>query len=254
MSAMIHLTSSELKPWRVMAVWVGVTFGPGSCCCRTPSEMQGKLTVAFHGEEGIDAGGVSREWYQVSASPLTFSSCFCLILAYLLMCGTTCSSSCRCRLKGVWCKSSAWISIRSRRLGIGSILRGHPAGLPMVGSTFQLLGTYQESITGISPSRACCVQVMAREIFNPNFSLFVPVPMGGSTFQPNPNSVVQNDEARGTNHLDFFKFVGRVVGKALHDGQYIDAYFTRSFYKHMLGQPLTYQVLCFRTPSNVCAG
>lgn len=86
------------------------------------------------------------------------------------------------------------------------------------------------------------MQVMAREIFNPNFSLFVPVPMGGSTFQPNPNSVVQNDEARGTNHLDFFKFVGRVVGKALHDGQYIDAYFTRSFYKHMLGQPLTYQV------------
>jgi E3 ubiquitin-protein ligase HUWE1 len=29
------------------------------------------------------------------------------------------------------------------------------------------------------------------------------------------------------------------VGKALHDGQLIDAYFTRSFYKHMLGQPLT---------------
>jgi E3 ubiquitin-protein ligase HUWE1 len=25
--------------------------------------------------------------------------------------------------------------------------------------------------------------------------------------------VIQNDEARGTNHLDFFKFVGRVVGK-----------------------------------------
>ena len=92
------------------------------------------------------------------------------------------------------------------------------------------------------------MQVMAREIFNPNFSLFVPVPMGGSTFQPNPNSVVQNDEARGTNHLDFFKFVGRVVGKALHDGQYIDAYFTRSFYKHMLGQPLTYQVRSLTLP------
>lgn len=77
-------------------------------------------------------------------------------------------------------------------------------------------------------------------MFNPNISLFVPT--GGSTFQPNPNSIVQNDEARGTNHLDFFKFVGRVVGKALYDGQVIDAYFTRSFYKHMLGQPLTYQV------------
>ena len=49
-------------------------------------------------------------------------------------------------------------------------------------------------------------------------------------------------QARGTSHLDFFKFVGRIVGKALYDGQYIDAHFTRSLYKHMLGQPLTYQV------------
>ena len=84
--------------------------------------------------------------------------------------------------------------------------------------------------------------MMAREIFNPNFSLFVQVPEHGTTFQPNANSVVQNDEARGTNHLDFFKFVGRILGKALYDGQLIDAFFTRSFYKHMLGDPLTYEV------------
>ena len=32
----------------------------------------------------------------------------------------------------------------------------------------------------------------------------------------------------------------RQVGKALFDGQLIDAYFTRSFYKHLLGAPLTY--------------
>ena len=95
----------------------------------------------------------------------------------------------------------------------------------------------------MSLKQACChLQVMAREIFNPNFSLFVQVPENGTTFQPNPNSVVQNDEARGTNHLDFFKFVGRILGKALYDGQLIDAFFTRSFYKHMLGNPLTYEV------------
>ena len=28
--------------------------------------MRAKLSVQFQGEEGIDAGGVSREWYQVS--------------------------------------------------------------------------------------------------------------------------------------------------------------------------------------------
>lgn len=86
----------------------------------------------------------------------------------------------------------------------------------------------------------CHEQVMAREIFNPNLALFVSVPEGGTTFQPNPNSIVQNDT--GVSHLEFFKFVGRVVGKALYDGQLMDAYFTRSFYKHMLGQPLTYEV------------
>lgn len=32
---------------------------------RTPEEMRYKLSVSFAGEEGIDAGGVSREWYQV---------------------------------------------------------------------------------------------------------------------------------------------------------------------------------------------
>ena len=92
-------------------------------------------------------------------------------------------------------------------------------------------------------TKFCLPQVMAREIFNPNFSLFVQVPEHGTTFQPNANSVVQNDEARGTNHLDFFKFVGRIIGKALYDGQLVDAFFTRSFYKHMLGDPLTYEVL-----------
>lgn len=54
-------------------------------------------------------------------------------------------------------------------------------------------------------------QVMAREMFNPNLALFVAVPEGGSTFQPNPNSHVQND--RGISHLDYFRFAGRVVGK-----------------------------------------
>ena len=45
---------------------------------RTPDEMRCKLSVQFQGEEGIDAGGVSREWYQVRehASPTLSSSFF----------------------------------------------------------------------------------------------------------------------------------------------------------------------------------
>lgn len=84
-------------------------------------------------------------------------------------------------------------------------------------------------------------QLMSREMFNPAISLFCAVPEGTSTFQPNPNSEVQSDPGRGTSHLDYFSFVGRVVGKALHDNELIDAHFTRSLYKHMLGMPLSYQ-------------
>ena len=106
-----------------------------------PEEMRGKLNIQFRGEEGIDAGGVSREWYQL----------------------------------------------------------------------------------------------MARKMFNENLALFTSSE-GGSTFQPNPNSGVQSEDI---GHLDYFRFTGRVVGKALMDGQLMDAYFTRSFYKHMLREPLT---------------
>jgi E3 ubiquitin-protein ligase HUWE1 len=73
--------------------------------------------------------------------------------------------------------------------------------------------------------------VLAKDVFNPGYCLFSPT-ADGATYQPNAMSGV-NDH-----HLGYFKFVGRVVGKAVADGQLFDAHFTRSFYKHMLGLPV----------------
>eukprot|EP00850_Spirogloea_muscicola_P012629 SM000082S22871 [mRNA] locus=s82:404008:421363:+ [translate_table: standard] len=109
---------------------------------RTPEELRGRLTVQFQGEEGIDAGGLTREWYQL----------------------------------------------------------------------------------------------LSRVIFDRGALLFTTVG-NDATFQPNPNSVYQ------TEHLSYFKFVGRVVAKALFDGQLLDVHFTRSFYKHILGAKVTYHEL-----------
>ncbi|KAK7275857.1 hypothetical protein RIF29_16983 [Crotalaria pallida] len=106
---------------------------------RPTQDLKGRLTVHFQGEEGIDAGGLTREWYQL----------------------------------------------------------------------------------------------LSRVIFDKGALLFTTVG-NESTFQPNPNSVYQ------TEHLSYFKFVGRVVGKALFDGQLLDVHFTRSFYKHILGVKVTY--------------
>ena len=70
--------------------------------------------------------------------------------------------------------------------------------------------------------------ILAKEMFNPNYALFTSTE-DGSTFQPNQNSSINPD------HLSYFRFVGRIVGKAVSDGYLLDAHFTRSLYKHMLG-------------------
>lgn len=70
--------------------------------------------------------------------------------------------------------------------------------------------------------------ILAKEMFNPNYALFTSTE-DGCTFQPNQHSTINPD------HLDYFRFVGRIVGKAVADGFLLDAHFTRSLYKHMLG-------------------
>ena len=70
--------------------------------------------------------------------------------------------------------------------------------------------------------------ILAKEMFNPNYALFTSTE-DGCTFQPNSNSSINPD------HLFYFRFVGRIVGKAVVDGFLLDAHFTRSLYKHMLG-------------------
>ena len=51
----------------------------------------------------------------------------------------------------------------------------------------------------------------------------------GTIFQPNSHSDVNPD------HLSYFKFAGRTMGLALYHQQLLNVYFTRSFYKHILG-------------------
>jgi E3 ubiquitin-protein ligase HUWE1 len=70
---------------------------------------------------------------------------------------------------------------------------------------------------------------LARQLFNPNYALFKPAAVDKITYQPNRSSWINPD------HLFYFKFVGRIIGKAIYDARLLDCYFTRSFYKFMLG-------------------
>lgn len=80
-------------------------------------------------------------------------------------------------------------------------------------------------------------QVLARAMFNPDYALFAPCAADRTTYQPNRASAINPD------HLAYFKFVGRVIGKSIYDGRLLDAYFTRSFYKHILGKSVDYRDL-----------
>jgi E3 ubiquitin-protein ligase HUWE1 len=76
---------------------------------------------------------------------------------------------------------------------------------------------------------------LARQMFNPDYALFKPSAQDRVTYQPNRNSWINPD------HLSFFKFVGRIIGKAIYDGRALDCYFTRSFYKHILNIDVDYK-------------
>jgi E3 ubiquitin-protein ligase HUWE1 len=99
----------------------------------------GKLSIRFHGEEGVDAGGVSREWFQV----------------------------------------------------------------------------------------------LSRQMFDPNYALFIPVSSDRTTFHPNHLSWVNGE------HLMFFKFIGRIIGKALYENRVLDCHFSRAVYKRILSKSVS---------------
>nr|CAD7259759.1 unnamed protein product [Timema shepardi] len=75
--------------------------------------------------------------------------------------------------------------------------------------------------------------LLSKEMFNPYYGLFEYSAMDNYTLQINPFSGLCNEE-----HLNYFKFIGRIAGMAVYHGKLLDAFFIRPFYKMMLGKPI----------------
>ena len=84
--------------------------------------------------------------------------------------------------------------------------------------------------------------IISREIFNPMYALFCTSPGDRVTYTINPSSHCNS------NHLSYFKFVGRMIAKAVYDNKLLECYFTRSFYKHILGVLVKYVIFLSLTP------
>ncbi|ORX60189.1 HECT-domain-containing protein [Piromyces finnis] len=72
--------------------------------------------------------------------------------------------------------------------------------------------------------------LLSHEMFNPNYSLFQYSHETSYTLKINPKSGINPE------HLDYFKFIGRVVGMAIFHNHYLDISFTVPLYKGLLGK------------------
>ena len=72
--------------------------------------------------------------------------------------------------------------------------------------------------------------LLSHEMFNPSYGLFEYSAHDNYTLQINPASGVNPE------HLDYFKFIGRVLGLAVFHHRFLDAYFVPGFYKVVLGK------------------
>lgn len=77
-------------------------------------------------------------------------------------------------------------------------------------------------------------QLVSDTLFNPDFALWSYSAINQMCMQINPSSGIANDE-----HLRYFHFTGRLLGKALFDRQIVAGHLVRPLYKHILGWPVT---------------
>lgn len=82
-------------------------------------------------------------------------------------------------------------------------------------------------------------QLVTEQIFDPDRGLWLSGSGNQMCMRVNPASEVSCPE----DHLIYFRFLGRVIGKALFDRQLVSGHMARHMYKHILGWPITFDDL-----------
>ncbi|PGH19167.1 hypothetical protein AJ80_04247 [Polytolypa hystricis UAMH7299] len=77
--------------------------------------------------------------------------------------------------------------------------------------------------------------LLSHEMFNPFYCLFEYSAHDNYTLQINPHSGINPE------HLNYFKFIGRVVGLAIFHRRFLDSFFIGAFYKMMLRKKVSLQ-------------
>jgi len=81
-------------------------------------------------------------------------------------------------------------------------------------------------------------ELITKEVFNPDRGLWVASTSNQMCLLINPTSGLAAEE-----HLIYFRFLGRVLGKALFDQQLVSYHMVRYMYKDLLGWPISFEDL-----------
>jgi len=83
------------------------------------------------------------------------------------------------------------------------------------------------------------LEVVTQEMFDPDVGLWATSEANPMCMHINPASEITCPE----DHLAYFRFIGRVMGKAMFDRQLVKSHMARHLYKHILGWPVTFEDL-----------
>ena len=75
--------------------------------------------------------------------------------------------------------------------------------------------------------------LLSHEMFNPFYCLFEYSAHDNYTLQINPHSGINPE------HLNYFRFIGRVIGLAIYHQRFLDAFFIPAFYKMIIKKKVT---------------
>jgi len=82
-------------------------------------------------------------------------------------------------------------------------------------------------------------ELVTEEVFDPDMGLWQTSHTNQMCMQINPASAISCPE----DHLIYFRFIGRVMGKAMFDRQLVKGHMVKHLYKHMLGWPVMFNDL-----------
>ncbi len=145
---------------------------------------------------------------------------------------------CRDRLMIEWNEGHMKIKIRRAHLlhdSIEAVMSLSPTDMRKIWR-FEFLGEVAIDAGGLQRE---WFQLVTEQLFDPDMGLWLPSASNQMAMRINPASEISCPE----NHLIYFRFLGRVMGKAMFDGQIVAGHMVRHLYKHILGWPITFEDL-----------